>query len=213
MDDTQRSMTDSELDRELGSALGVDPSPEFLARVRTRIASEPEALPWRLAVVSAFRRTSIESFAAVGIVGILLAAIIPQLMREGVTTVPTGPAVAARDSARDRARDRASDIDRGLPREGRKAVPAAVDIRSVRMVGRPEARETPLRLSAVLFSDDERRALQRLVMAVEEGLVPPLPETIQATDQPGDVRLPRIEPLLIEPLPQLARLEQLGASQ
>ena len=35
-------MTDQALDRELQSILAVDPSPEFVARVRTRIASEPQ---------------------------------------------------------------------------------------------------------------------------------------------------------------------------
>ena len=35
-------MTDRALDRELQSILAVDPSPEFVARVRTRIASEPQ---------------------------------------------------------------------------------------------------------------------------------------------------------------------------
>ena len=35
-------MTDRALDRELQSILAVDPSPELVARVRTRIASEPQ---------------------------------------------------------------------------------------------------------------------------------------------------------------------------
>jgi hypothetical protein len=34
-------------DREIQDALKVDPSPEFLARVRTRIANEPAPSPWR----------------------------------------------------------------------------------------------------------------------------------------------------------------------
>jgi hypothetical protein len=63
-----------------------------------------------------------------------------------------------------------------------------------------------------LFSEDERRTLMTLVHAVEEGRVPPLP-TSEASSQSGEMRELRIEPLLIEPLPQLARLEELGASQ
>jgi hypothetical protein len=39
-------MTDAELDRTLDAALGVDPSPEFLARVRNRVATEPTRTPW-----------------------------------------------------------------------------------------------------------------------------------------------------------------------
>ena len=46
----QHPLSDSQLDRELESALGIEPSPEFLARVRTRIAAEPELSLWRQAV-------------------------------------------------------------------------------------------------------------------------------------------------------------------
>jgi hypothetical protein len=47
-------MTESAVDRELQAMLAVEPSPEFVARVRTRVASEPEPtawwLSWKLAV-------------------------------------------------------------------------------------------------------------------------------------------------------------------
>ena len=36
------------LDRELASALAVDPSPEFVARVRARVAREPEPRSWQM---------------------------------------------------------------------------------------------------------------------------------------------------------------------
>src|SRR5260370_303237 len=35
------------IDQEIRDALNVDPSPEFLARVRTRVANEPEPSTWR----------------------------------------------------------------------------------------------------------------------------------------------------------------------
>lgn len=35
------------IDRELHAALDIDPSPDFLARVRQRVASEPEPRGWR----------------------------------------------------------------------------------------------------------------------------------------------------------------------
>ena len=38
----------NELDRELARALQVDPAPDFAARVRTRIAAEPEPSRWRV---------------------------------------------------------------------------------------------------------------------------------------------------------------------
>ena len=39
-------MTDAALDREIARALAVDPSPEFAARVRQRIAGEPAPASW-----------------------------------------------------------------------------------------------------------------------------------------------------------------------
>jgi cytochrome c556 len=46
-------LTDGEIDRALAAALAVDPSPEFVARVRMRIASEPEPSDWRFSWVFA----------------------------------------------------------------------------------------------------------------------------------------------------------------
>jgi cytochrome c556 len=46
-------VTDGDVDRALATALGVEPSPQFLARVRMRIASEPEPVDWRLSWVYA----------------------------------------------------------------------------------------------------------------------------------------------------------------
>ena len=40
-------LNDADLDRELSAAMAVDPSPEFLARVRIRIAAEPEPSIWQ----------------------------------------------------------------------------------------------------------------------------------------------------------------------
>ena len=46
-------LTDGEIDCALAAALAVDPSPEFVARVRMRIASEPEPSDWRFSWVFA----------------------------------------------------------------------------------------------------------------------------------------------------------------
>ena len=48
---SQHPLSDSQLDRELDAALGIEPSPEFVARVRTRIASEPEPSRWHPSAV------------------------------------------------------------------------------------------------------------------------------------------------------------------
>ena len=56
-DRRDEALTGAALDRELREALAVDPSPEFVARVRTRIASEPARatswLSWKFVAVGA----------------------------------------------------------------------------------------------------------------------------------------------------------------
>jgi hypothetical protein len=50
MDDHRETvaMSDAALEREIQAALAVDPSPEFLARVRARIATEVVSAPWHI---------------------------------------------------------------------------------------------------------------------------------------------------------------------
>jgi hypothetical protein len=74
----QRPLGDSQLDRELEAALGVEPSPEFVARVRTRVAAEPETALWRLAI----RRWTFEPLVGIAVIGVVLAAVVPRLMRD-----------------------------------------------------------------------------------------------------------------------------------
>jgi hypothetical protein len=45
---TERPLTDAALDREVAEALAVDPSPEFVARIRERVAGGPAPGAWRL---------------------------------------------------------------------------------------------------------------------------------------------------------------------
>ncbi len=61
------ALTDDALDRDIAQALAVDPSPEFAARVRTRIANEPEPGMWRrvLALRSSWLVASVAVAAAV----------------------------------------------------------------------------------------------------------------------------------------------------
>jgi hypothetical protein len=52
-DEQSAAMTDAALDREIARVLAVDPSSEFAARVRQRIASEPAPSGWRAAWIVA----------------------------------------------------------------------------------------------------------------------------------------------------------------
>jgi hypothetical protein len=64
--DDRRALTDEALDREIDLAVRVDPSPEFVARVRTRVADEQAPSRWRLGWCIA------AAAAAVVVVGALL---------------------------------------------------------------------------------------------------------------------------------------------
>ena len=119
MDGTGRlqPLSDSQLDRDIESAVGIQPSAEFLARVRTRIAAEPQRSAWRL---------SFEPLAGVAIVGIVLAVVVPQFMREeaerrevvrmtpNVADVPRAPMATPPVEARSN-RVRSGDVRRARP--------------------------------------------------------------------------------------------------
>ena len=107
------------IDDEIKDALNVDPSPEFLARVRTRIAKEPAPAAWRgswtLAAAGAMAAVvvvavivsrpaqpirSAESFVAAGPKG-------PALQETPVSAGPNEPALQTRrPRRRQRARTR-----------------------------------------------------------------------------------------------------------
>ena len=197
---SQQSLSDAQLDRELESALGVEPSPEFLARVRTRVAAEPRMELWRLAI----RRWTFEPLAGVAVIGIVLAVVVPRLMRNEERSIQHAAASPA-DLPVTRRAERISPVnrDRIAVRVVRQSVPTA------------NANEVPLRLSQPLFSADERRALVQLVTAVEEGRLPPVvAETATAATAQPDARTAlNIEPLVIDPLPLLARVQKEGEGQ
>ena len=71
------AMNDPSLDREIESLLATEPSPEFVARVRARVASEPEPGGWRLPFI----------FSTAGAVAVVIVAVIAWPSRE---PVPSG---------------------------------------------------------------------------------------------------------------------------
>ena len=203
----QQPLSDSQLDRELESALGVEPSPEFLARVRTRVAAEPRMELWRLAI----RRWTFEPLAGLALIGIVLAVVVPNVMR------------SENRSERDATVARRVDVP---VRKAVEVLPPVtrepVVVREVRRVetdkhaGELDGVHTvPLRLSQPLFSEDERRTLVQLIAGVEAGRLPPVvAETATAVPAPSDVRTAlNIEPLVIDPLPLLARVPKEGEGQ
>ena len=204
MDGTEpRSLTDVELDRDIEAALAIEPSPEFLARVRTRVAAEPEPSRWRLAV---------EPLWAVAIVGIVLAIVVPQFARRDVVTLPREVRQHAGASPTGTGAGR-SKVEAAAEPRGRHAVMRNAIRRRVVTLDSPEAvRTLPLQLSPVLIAENERSAFESFIAAVNGGLVPE--KAIEPA--PAELReLPilSIAPLDIAPLPSLARAAQEGEGQ
>jgi hypothetical protein len=189
--------SDSALDREIEAALAVDPSPEFVAKVRARVASEPAPSPWwqfrwpvlaaaaaaaavGIVVALAWQPAAPEQTATRGGADVVLSAPTPGLPAPQVTTErPVAPTV------------RSSPV-----------IVARASSRTSRPVGR-----TLSGPSEVLISRDEQRAFVLLVTAVQEGRFPrALGSTANGPDilaEPMDIS---ITPLVIEPLPQIAAL-------
>jgi hypothetical protein len=77
-----------DLDRELAAALDVDPSPDFVARVRARTANDPPPREWRF----------VAPVVALGIGAVVVAAIVsvaPDRSNRGGSTTAAPPALHA----------------------------------------------------------------------------------------------------------------------
>src|SRR5688572_32332891 len=90
-------LNDPALGREIESLLAVEPSPEFLARVRTRIANEPEPSRWRLAWIAV---------PAMGMCVVLFATVLvtwprpePAVPIQAVISSPVLPTIVEREPA------------------------------------------------------------------------------------------------------------------
>ena len=180
------ALSDEVLEREIEAALGVDPSPEFLPRVRARIASERVyegwmwSWPWRWAGV------------ATTVVAITVVAV--WTLRE--------PAPAPRETqVLDMAPGNAAAASPGpAPTES----PAPIPVRAVRNVrAQGPATIAPLH---VVVSADEAVGLRQLVAAIATS-------QIKAVDIPTlgveSTPLPPLEEIVLEPikLSPLAGLE------
>jgi hypothetical protein len=177
-------LSDEALEREIEAALGVDPSPEFLPRVRARIASERVRdgwVWWRLAAAAA-------SVAALTFVSFwIVRAPAPASPEATVATVTPGTPVASAPHL-------------SAPEQE----PRVVAVRTSRNV-EPRQR-TAVTAPEVVVSNDEAVALRRLVVAIAN-------RQVKAVDIPAlgveSVPLPELEEIVLEPikLSPLAGLE------
>lgn len=182
--DAQRSgaLTDSELDGALSVALAVEPSGEFLARVRTRIASEPEPSAWRYPW----------TLAAAGAMALAFASAVAVLQMN--QAMPPAEAVLAPLPSR------------ALVFASLSLVPGMGMVSSVgsgfsrirRRVVSPVVRAEP----EVLIDAGEAAALRRVFRGVSEGRIElTMPEEIAQVNVALAVLNPiEIAPIVVEPL-------------
>ena len=176
--DAERSggaMTDTAIDREVQAALAVDPSPEFLARVRTRIATEPAGdaswLSWKVVAAGALA------------VAILMAVVVSR---------PEGTPTAVSQASR------AEDVRLAPPaavEPPRRAETPEARTRAWRAEA-PEARRRPE--PEILLDPAETRALRRLIAGTRDGSLD-LSASLRAAT-PTAMDLPPIDAIVIAPL-------------
>jgi len=174
--DPQRhdAITDPALDAEIRRALAVDPSPEFLARVRTRIADEPVSGSGRLSWV----------VVAPAVFAVALVAIIAISQRVPTRTQKPAPLVLiARFSIGTGALISPPSVAEAFRPAIAGLKPRATGVRS-----EPE----------VLLAADEMKALRQLILGIQEGRI----ELASALAAPpvDDIA---IEPIAITPIPPM----------
>jgi hypothetical protein len=174
------ALTDAALDRDLEAALAVDPSPEFAARVRTRVQGERDASwsPWRWGVA-----------AAAGAVVVIVAVVVGTSRPNRLSQIARDAPVAQNVSAA-----------RGVSPE--LNAPVAQDLGPAQKRAAPARRNASRNEPEVIISAGEARALRRLFADVRKGLIdlsslqegPPATAALQP---PGEIAFP---PITFEPI-------------
>ena len=184
-------VNDAALEREIERALAVDPSPEFLVRVRARIADEPapasRGFGWLFAGVAA---------TAVAASVVALVVLRPEQRVEPATGLLRSRALTSSVvvPAVSRGLDRAP---RTTNLERRTANDALRTTNLERHTANDARRTTNLerQRSEPLFDAQETTALQRLIADVRDARVDLTPLTKE-----GPMPLPTMDPLVISPI-------------
>ena len=175
-------MNDAALERDIERALAVDPSPEFVARVRTRIAEEPSPATRRFGWLFAGVATAAVAASVVALVMFRPDQRVEPATRLLISHSLESPVVVPM-------------LSQGLVREPRTT-------HLERRTSNAEPRTTNLERpsSEPLFDLRETIALQRLIASVRDGrvdLTPLLKEAPMALQSLDELVIP---PIAIEPL-------------
>lgn len=186
---------DWSLERELEDALRVAPSPEFAARVRSRVAGLPGPGDARLSGWAGWRASRSWGVALGGAVALALMVVAFRAMPG--TLPPTEPTILLSGLVVSQA---AVPTVAGLveigdapapPRSARRAPPSSTIARDL-----PRTSATPL----VLVSGDEARALDRFLVTLASGIMVVPEFSPKVDDETGELLLPDpiVVPLIVD---------------
>jgi hypothetical protein len=191
----QAPLSDAALDRELDAALGVEPSPEFVARVRMRVADQAVPAGW----LSHWRLVS----AGAGAIALAVAAGLWSMDGNvGAAFRRPEPSSTVSRIARDVTLPAA--VVALAPPPVMTGAPVAAASQT-RRAGRVATRNREIALDDVIVSAEDRRGFEALLVAIEERRLPLLPQQEPAVDSAPPVPI-EIPDVTIEPL-ELLRLE------
>jgi hypothetical protein len=185
----------TQLDDEIAAMLAVEPSPEFLARVRTRVAQEPEPAAWRWSWM----------VATAGAVAIVIVAVMVWPSRE--STAPNGAPVQAPQvaGAVETVTPRASSpATVPAPPRTQRTAPRAV-------VASLTDRRIDIDLPDVVIAENEVRTFASLVESIRQSRFAAAVPEVPNPDTPLEIKeLPSVEWLEIEPIVRVAALQPEG---
>jgi hypothetical protein len=185
-------LNDSSLDREIASMLAAEPSAEFVARVRARVAQEPEPAGWRASWM----------FAAATAVAAAIVVLIAWPSREPMSINAPVPS------------PRVAEAVETVTPPSTPAAPQAVSrparARAVAVVAAGE-RAIDIDLPEIVIAENEARTYAALVTSVRQSRFDVAVPAAPNPDTPLEIKeLPPVEPLEIEPIVRVAALQAEG---
>lgn len=186
-------VNDASLDREIESMMEVEPSPEFLARVRTRVAKEPEPSRWR----------SSWTLAIAGGVTVVIVALIAWPSREPASSSGEpvrGLRTGAVETLTPLASSTAPQPVRRQPARARASAVAASPDRAIE-----------IDLPEVVIAENEAKTFAALVASIRQSRFDAVVPAAPNPDTPLEIKeLLPVEPLEIEPIVKVAALQAEG---
>jgi len=184
-----KPVTDAALERKIEEALGVDPSPEFLARVRARVSSDPTASPskWYLSWMTAAAGVAATALVVAIYVGRAPSDTSRAPAPEATTVVATDASPAPLQTADSGA---STGLDAGSPVAGQPARPRPTAVRAS-----SERQVQPRAFPEVLLSSAETQGFETLLGRLRRGEL-----TITVDEQTEKVEEAEPADLVIAPI-------------